>query len=78
VVGIFHSVENSVSIGVRVGWSGDGAGGLARSIIAEAKRSDSRNRASIFHYGVKRRIDIADEVRIAVPVSIGGSVSGRV
>ena len=78
MVGIFHSVKDRVPIGVGIGGIGDGAGGLAGSIIAKAKRSDSRNRASIFHYGMKRGIDIADEVRIAVAVGIGRSVGGRV
>ena len=78
MVGIFHSVKDPVRIGVGIGGIGDGAGGLAGSVIAEAKRSDSRNRASIFHYGVKRAVHVPDEVRIAVKVGIGGGVGGRV
>ena len=78
VVGIFRSVEDAVAIGVRVGGIGDGAGGLAGSVVAQAKRANSGNRAGIFHYGVKGRIHVPDEVFVTIGIGVGGDIGAGV
>ena len=51
---------------------------MAGSIIAKAKRSDSRNRPSVLNNGVKGRIHVPNKVFKPIGVGIYGRIGGWV
>ena len=73
-VGVLHSVQDAVSIGVGIGRVGDRAGGLAGSVIAVALGADTGNRWVVFDYSVKGRIHVTDEVFESITIGVDRGV----
>ena len=77
-VGVLDTVLDAVAVGVRVRGVGGGAGCLTRAVISRAERADTGDFPDVVGGGIERRVQIADEIRIAVAIRVGGGIGGRV
>ena len=67
---VLDAVADAVVIVVGLVRIGRRTGSLARAIVALALRADARHKSRVGDHGIKRRIEVADEVGDAVRVAV--------
>ena len=76
-VGILDAIGETVTVGVAIERISHRAGRLAGAVVALALRADAGHRRMVLHHGMKRGIQVADEVGGPIAVAVGRQIGRR-
>ena len=76
-VGILDAIGETVTVGIGIERISHRAGRLAGAVVALALRADAGHRRMVLHHGMKRGIQVADEVGGPIAVAVGRQIGRR-